>query len=125
MSQTSRLVSPVPILLLCGSELSIRPLSIQTSSSSLSSTSTISNICHNGGTSRPISVLSVDDWAIFTCDSETAKALVLLRKRLEDAFNRMVSRPSSNLSNLDGPQEDAVRTLTTVLISSYEAIPRR
>jgi len=108
MENTTHLVSPLPLLLLCG-QLHIRPIQFAPTESSASTNKAI---------------LSLDDWLVFLCEPETASALVVLRRRLDWAFSRITSDPH-NFTELPVDIKDAVDTLSTVLISSHKAAPKR
>lgn len=97
MSQTTHLVSPLPLLLLCG-ELRVRPAKVASEEY------------------KNMSVLSVDDWILFLCDSDVATNLVILRKRLNRAFLKLVSK---GIDSLESMEKDAVTTLSAVLRSSH------
>jgi uncharacterized protein (UPF0147 family) len=93
-NQTTRLLSPLPLLLLCGSSLSVRP---------------------NPENSAE-GILTLDDWIVFKCDADTAARIVVLRKRLESAFWNTVSNPSRD--TLTEVEQDAVETLGALLQSA-------
>lgn len=94
-NQTTRLPSPLPLLLLCGTSLTVRP--------------------HPDNHAEAI--LSLDDWIVFKCDAETAARIVVLRKRLESAFWNTVSNPSRPM--LTDAEQDAVEIMGTVLQSAH------
>jgi hypothetical protein len=97
VSQTTRLLSPLSILLLCGTSLQVErvPLTENTF------------------------ILKVDDWMTFECDQSTATQIIVLRKRLESAFWAFLSNPSAGLSNLTPCALGAVDILGTVLRDAY------
>jgi hypothetical protein len=107
LSQTTHLPSPLPLLLLCGSSLSVYP--------AVSSS--------DGGTVNGASfaILNLDDWIIFKCDTEVASRLVVLRKRLESAFWNFISQPSQGPKALTPIEQDAVETLGSVLKSALKS----
>jgi hypothetical protein len=115
MENTTHLVSPIPLLLLCG-KLHIKQIHFAPAKS----TSTASNSANT----IQMSILSLDDWLVFLCEPETASALVVLRKRLDSAFSRITSDPH-NFTDLPAAEKDAVETLSFVLNSSHKAAPRR
>jgi Helicase associated domain (HA2)/Oligonucleotide/oligosaccharide-binding (OB)-fold len=100
LSQTTHLPSPLPLLLLCGTSLSIHPANDE-----------------NGN----YSVLNLDDWIIFQCRTDVASRLVVLRKRLESAFWNAVSDPRSGTRGLTPTEQDAIETLGTVLKSAFKS----
>jgi HrpA-like RNA helicase len=71
-SQTTRLQSPLPILLLCGTSLRVQP--------------------HPDNEGEAI--LNLDDWIVFKCDANLAAHVVVLRKRLHSAFWKTIQDPS-------------------------------
>lgn len=94
-NQTTRLASPLPLLLLCGTLLSVHPL--------------------QGDDGNAI--LKLDDWIVFRCDAETAARIVVLRKRLDGSFWHALSNPSRNM--LTYAEQDAVEVLGSVLQSAH------
>jgi hypothetical protein len=99
LSQTTHLASPLPLLLLCGTSLSVHPDS----------------------NDDKLSILNLDDWIIFKCHAEVASRLVVLRKRLESAFWNAISQPSSAFENMNETERDAVETLGFVLTSALKS----
>jgi hypothetical protein len=100
LSQTTHLESPISLLLLCGTSLSIQPVSDD----------------------NRFSILNLDDWIIFKCKRDVASGLVVLRKRLEHAFLHAISDPSSGLTTTLGEIElDALQTLGFVLKSAHKS----
>lgn len=99
MSQTTHLPSPLPILLLCGTSLRVKPV-------------------ENSGGECGISVLDVDDWIFFKAPSNVAAMLVITRKRLESAFWSVLSQPKRGFDSLTSVEKDAIETMDTVLRSS-------
>ena len=102
-SQTTHLASPLPLLLLCGTSLSVRP---------------------QPDDSRT-AILNMDDWIVFQCDANTAACVVVLRKRLESAFWNFVSNPSAGMLAFTEAERDAVETLGPVLQSAHRSAPKR
>lgn len=100
-NQTTHLISPLPLILLCGKGLCVRPIEDSNNS-----------------------ILSVDEWISFQCRSTDAASLVILRKRLESAFLRSLSDPSNWAAKLLGVEKDAVDILSTVINSSHRAATR-
>jgi len=114
MENTTHLVSPLPLLLLCG-QLHTRPIHFAAAEST------------SAATNKPPTkkaILSLDDWLVFLCEPETASALVVLRQRLDSAFSRITSDPN-NFTDLPAVEKDAVETLSLVLNSSHNAAPMR
>ncbi|KAL3907959.1 MAG: hypothetical protein SGILL_008664, partial [Bacillariaceae sp.] len=100
LSQTTHLPSPLPLLLLCGTSLSIHP---------------------SDDESGNFSILNLDDWIVFKCRTDVASRLVVLRKRLASAFWNALSDPSRGARGLKPLEQDAVDTLGTVLKSAYKS----
>jgi len=115
MENTTHLVSPLPLILLCG-QLHIRQINLAPAVSAYTAT--------NSTTTTQMSILSLDDWLVFLCEPETASALAVLRNRLDSAFSRITSDPS-NFADLPAAEKDAVETLSFVLNSSHKAAPLR
>jgi ATP-dependent RNA helicase DHX36 len=97
MSQTTHLSSPLPLLLLCGTSLSVRPVPEDPKNA----------------------ILNMDEWIVFRCNADIASHVVILRKRLEAAFWHLLSNPSGGLSSLSAAERDAVEILGTVLQSAH------
>ena len=97
MNQTTHLTSSLPLLLLCGTALSVFPNSEST--------------C----------ILNLDDDVVFECPSETASHIVLLRKRLEGSFWRYISNPNSGLQGLKPAERHAVDIVGAVLRSAHRS----
>jgi hypothetical protein len=117
MENTTHLVSPLPLLLLCG-RLHVKQIQFAqpTNSNSNDNSSSV-------GVVVPIqkSILSLDDWLVFLCEPNVAAALVVLRQRLDSAFSRLTTNPSNYLSELSAAEKDAIETLSQVLSSSHNA----
>jgi hypothetical protein len=118
MSNTTHLASPLPLLLLCGN-LRVRPADIKEDNDR------DDNAKRRGGKDSRKSVLSVDDWILFLCGEEEASNLVVLRRRLDNAFLHVVANPSTGLTKLTPAEKDAVETLGSVLRSAHRAAPGR
>jgi len=116
MENTTHLVSPLPLLLLCG-QLHIRPIHFAPAESGPDGTT-------NGSPTIQKAILSLDDWLVFLCEPAMASALVVLRKRLDSAFSIITSDPC-NFNDLPALEKDAVETLSLVLNSSLHAAPKR
>lgn len=99
LEQTTHLVSPLPLLLLCGTSLGVMP----------------------DPDDGKMAVLNVDDWIVFRCEAEIAAYVVILRKRLETSFLQFVANPSAGLSNLTDVQKDAIEIMGTVLQSAHRS----
>jgi hypothetical protein len=99
MSQTTHLPSPLPILLLCGTSLRVKPI-------------------EDGGSEDAISVLNVDDWIFFKASSRVAAMVVIARKRLESAFWNVLSQPKHGFNSLTPGEKDAIETMGIVLRSA-------
>jgi len=102
MNQTCHLSSPLPLILLCGT------------------------LCVRQTKNDPdMAILSVDDWIVFRCDKDVAANLVILRRRLDQAFLKVVADPSQGLSALTPAEIDAVETLSVVLRSAFNSMKQR
>jgi ATP-dependent RNA helicase DHX36 len=108
MDNTTHLVSPLPLLLLCG-QLNVRPITFAATETSKSTTQAL---------------LSVDDWLVFMCDTNTASALVVLRKRIDSAFKSITADPCT-FADLPAKEKDAVDTLSAVLQSGHHQCLRQ
>ena len=102
-NQTTHLASPLPLLLLCGTSLSVRP----------------------DPDNEKTAILNMDDWIVFQCDADTAAHIVVLRRRLESAFWNALSNPLTAFANLSESERDAVEIVGTVLRSAHDSVPRR
>ena len=103
MNQTTHLASPLPLFLLCGTSLRVRPLPDDPKTA----------------------ILDVDDWILFKCNSETASHIVILRKRLDAAFWNYIAGPASGLGALTNAERDAVEVVGTVLQSAHRSASSR
>ena len=102
LSQTTHLPSVLPILLLCGTSLSIHPI--------------------DGDDGQKHSVLNLDNWIAFKCTTDVASRLVILRGRLEGAFWTAIAKPSRDPRESLTPEErDAIETLGSVLNSALKS----
>jgi ATP-dependent RNA helicase YTHDC2 len=99
-NQTTHLASPLPLLLLCGTQLCVRP---KPEDDDISTSTT--------------AILSVDDWIVFECDTTIAGQLVILRRRLNSAFWNTIAQGS--LDGLTDFERDAVYSLGNVLVSAH------
>ena len=107
LSQTTHLPSVVPILLLCGTSLSIHPID-------------------DDDEYHKYSILNLDNWISFKCTADVASRLVILRRRLEGAFWNAISNPSGDPNkSLNGAERDAIETLAAVLNSALKASTNR
>jgi len=104
MSQTTFLTSPLPLILLCG-DIRVRPFHSEFIS------------CDQ----PKLSILSIDEWLMFQCQTDIASALVILRKRMETIFLNLVMNPQARLSSLNPAEKDALETLSAILESAYQA----
>lgn len=102
-NNTTHLASPLPLLLLCGTSLSVRPQA------------------ENSG----IALLNMDDWILFKCDVDVAASVIILRKRLDTAFWSFVSNPSAGLAAFSAAERDAVETIGPVLQSAHRTATTR
>lgn len=122
VNQTTHLASPLPLLLLCGTSLTVRP--IKEVDEEAESTAKK----RNKNTNKD-ALLTLDNWIVFKCSADVAANLVVLRKRLDTGFWNAIATPKVSkrskeskkdlLINL-GPQEkDAVEILGTILQSAH------
>lgn len=95
MENTSRLSSPLPLILFCG-QLRVRPYQSSMSEAKQA-------------------ILSVDEWLSFLCDADIAATLVVLRQRLDSVFALMTSDPANYFNKLTQTQADAIQTLDQVI----------
>lgn len=110
LSQTTHLSSPLPLLLLCGTSLSVHP---------------------DEAEPEKYSILNLDNWVVFKCDVDAASQLVVLRRRLESAFWNSLSeiispssRPNAGRGKRRGrsaAESDAIETLAVVLESAVNS----
>jgi HrpA-like RNA helicase len=113
MNQTTHMASPLPLLLLCG-QLHVRPARTPESEEKDSSLE------------RPkMAILSVDDWIVFQCEEEVASNLVVLRRRLDEAFWHAIAKPSDVWNTLNACEKHALDSLGDVLRSAHHAAPDR
>jgi len=92
MNQTTHLYSVLPILLLCG-DFSVRR---------------ILEVGHG-------SIMSIDKWISYQCRYDITYGLALLRRRLNMAFWKIVSDPSSMNTSLEDSEQTAVEIACLVL----------
>ncbi len=109
MNMTTHLASALPILLLCG-EFRIRPAVIIGE--------TVEGV-------MGMSVLNVDDWIVFKCDTDIASSLAVLRKRLDIIFHRIVSNPSQGYDRLSQLDKNTLDTLDCITKGAFLASPGR
>jgi Helicase associated domain (HA2)/Oligonucleotide/oligosaccharide-binding (OB)-fold len=119
LQNTTHLPSPLPLLLLCGTSLSIHtPKQVDGDGTNNTNPTVSTN-----------SILNLDDWLVFCCPTDVASSLVVLRKRLEGAFWNVLSanrnvvlqkgkRQHCIESVLTQTEKHALETLGTVLQSS-------
>ena len=115
MENTTHLVSPLPLLLLCG-QLHVKQIRFAPAGSK--------SMDANSTSAIQKSILSLDEWLVFLCEPEVAAALVVLRQRLDSAFSRITADPT-NFTDLPPAEKDAVETLSLVLNSSHNAVPNK
>jgi len=113
MSLTSHLASPLPLLLLCG-RLTVRPMLINVENN---------EVAESKSTNK--SYLEVDDWIVFQCDKNIATNLVVLRKRLDSAFLKLVANPAHGMNLAGADEKDAVEILSAVLKSAHTVMYNR
>jgi len=103
MADTTRLVSPVGLVLLCGT-VTIR----------------------DSDDEEEMVVLSVDDWIHFRVEEEVGRGLLILRDRLNRAFLDFVKNNKKGLNGLTSQEDrDAVETLGVLLKSGHYTMLRR
>ena len=111
LQNTTHIPSPLPLLLLCGTKLSVHTPKLNG---------------HDGGNDK--SVLSLDDWLVFSVNTDFASSLVILRNRLEGSFWNLLSKRNVSdgkrskgidiQSVLTEKEQDALETLDLVLDES-------
>lgn len=134
VNQTTHLSSPLPLLLLCGSRLSVRPIresdgEVDDGANQHTSKPTASR---GDRQRKKTAILTLDGWIVFQCDADAAAHLVVLRKRLDSAFWHAIANPTASkkrsnsvekgrslLSNLTGAERDAIEIVGTVLQSAH------
>lgn len=100
ISQTTHLASALPLLLLSGTLLTVRP--------------------DPGDTN--FAILELDDWIVFKCHRDVASGIVILRKRLDKAFLNVLADPASLGSDrMPAIDKDAVEVIGLVLQSALTA----
>jgi HrpA-like RNA helicase len=111
LNQTTHIYSVIPILLLCGN-FQIRPYHGRRSVIPHEES-------YNDEEKRlmedAISVVSVDYWISFKCDTHFATSLSILRKRLNSIFLKCVANPTKCLDGLDDIERDTLAVLDSVL----------
>jgi len=98
-SQTTHLVSCLPLLLLCGTTLRVSPYADE----------------------PEFAVLNLDDWLVLKTGVHVAAGIVVLRKRLDAAFKNSIKKPSLFPGHLNGLEKGAIETLGLVLISGHKS----
>jgi len=121
VSDTSRLVSPMALLLLCGS-LEIRPAVFEKDHNCNESGDDHEYDHKNNDKMNNQAVLTIDGWISYVVDSPTAQLLGLLRKRLDAAFLHFVKFPKSGIFRLTAEEHDAVHLLACILCSAHDEI---
>jgi len=111
LQNTTHISSPLPLLLLCGTKLSIHTPKLD-----------------GGDSGSDKSILNLDDWLVFCVNTDFASSLVVLRNRLEGSFwNLLLKRNVSAGKNSQGldiqsllteKEQDALETLDLVLDES-------
>jgi len=114
MHQTTHLESPLPLLLLCGTSLSVRPIPDGDGAADQDDNA-------EKQTKAKRAILNLDDWIEFQCDADVAAHVVILRKRLESSFLRVVADPSAGRKNLNDVEYDSVEILGSVLQSAHRS----
>ena len=100
ISQTTHLASPLPLLLLCGTSLTVYPDPYD----------------------NQFAILTLDDWIIFKCLSDVAAGLVVLRKRLDAAFLKALAQSKFQCDQtMDALDSDAIDALGLVLKSALKS----
>jgi hypothetical protein len=100
ISQTTHIASPIPLLLLCGTSLTVHP----------------------DPRNEKLAILGLDDWIVFKGPSDVVSMLVILRKRLDRAFLRALAQPAfSGEQTLENEDRAAIDVLGTVLQSAMKS----
>lgn len=104
IGQTSYLSSALPLILLCGD------ISIHVASS-------IANEEVQEG--EIDALMSVNGWISVQCESRTAAALALLRKRLDSIFDNIVSDPQNGFNKLSQMDKNTLQVVDAIVKSSH------
>merc|ERR1711957_838635 len=116
IDQTTKLVSPLPLLLLCGKSLTIGPFgSGHDDDDDDDDDGDGDDDDDDDGNDERKSILTLDDWLDFKCDAPTACMIIILRKRLQAAFSSVVANPAMGLSTLSASEKDALNILPIVV----------
>lgn len=126
VNQTTHLASPLPLLLLCGTSLSVRPVI----EPNINKEAENEDTGIRGQTSKKKAILTLDDWILFQCDSDIAAHIIILRKRLESSFWHAIANPTASkrpnsdkgkdlLSTLTDAERDAIEIVGVVLQSAH------
>jgi HrpA-like RNA helicase len=99
-NHTTHLESALPLLLMCGKSLCVRPVQ----------------------NTLAMAILTLDDWVSFKCDADTAAGVVILRLRLESAFWHSIPDSSGNLSILTAMELDTVEIIGLILRSAHHCV---
>jgi Oligonucleotide/oligosaccharide-binding (OB)-fold len=116
VNQTTHLASPLPLLLLCGTSLSVRPAQEMDGG--------------EDGNKKPAktAILTLDNWIIFQCEADVAANLVVLRKRLDTTFWNALAKTKKGktpgdtknlLAQLDPQEKDVLEILGPLLQSAH------
>jgi hypothetical protein len=105
LNQTTHLASIMPLLLLCGS-FRIRPAYV------------------NREKVDNVAVVSVDEIAC-QCDRESGFALAVLRRRLDNIVEHIVSNPSDGMNSLEDVEWKTLSALDFVMRSAFQSSPGR
>jgi len=126
VNQTTHLASPLPLLLLCGTSLTVRPVREAEAEEGYDSNGNRNAKGQNGNPGSKLAILTLDHWIVFQCDVVVAADIVVLRKRLESAFWNAIKRSGSQnaggkniLAKLTPVEKDAVEILGPVLQSAH------
>ena len=95
VNQTTHLASPLPLLLLCGTSLNVRPIrqeGMESSGHDKTSNGSSTSLSRQQPNNTK-AILTLDGWIVFQCDSNVAANIVMLRKRLDAAFWHAIANP--------------------------------
>lgn len=130
VNQTAHLSSPLPLLLLCGTSLSVRPVKLppppedsHPMTNKPRGRNNNKDRKQNVKVAQEMALLNLDEWIVFQCDADIAANIVILRKRLDSAFWDAIKNPkacgNNMLKNLTKTERDAVEIVGAVLQSAH------
>ena len=144
VNQTTHLASPLPLLLLCGTSLSVRPIREEAEAEENPQENKTKNNKsrntkpQNNSEPKKTAILTLDGWIVFQCDADVAANIVVLRKRLEAAFWHAIANPGASkgprnsdgggkniMAKLNASEKDAVDMMGAILQSAHAKSERK